>query len=174
MKRYDLTADMYDERYSLEQAAKYQAALENTKLRGGAILDVGCGTGLFFRHVAFKAQTVVGVDISRQLLAKAAGQAKELGNVFLLQADADHLPFTECFFEVAFAFTLLQNMPEPSKTLLELERVVAHKGNVIVTGLKRVFPLDQFLEILELSDFVCSAFVNDEELKCYVAVLSRP
>ena len=112
---------MYDERYAKEQKAKYMAALENVAVAGEVVLDVGCGSGLFFREVAAQAKMVVGVDISRKLLLKAKHQADAFGNVFVLQADADHLPFKDGFFDVVFAFTVLQNMPKPSATLKELK-----------------------------------------------------
>ena len=97
MQRYDLTAEMYEERYAEEQKAKYAAALENVNIANCAVLDVGCGSGLFFSHAA-KAKFVVGVDVSRKLLLKAKKQTRAFGNVFVLQADADHLPFRECLF----------------------------------------------------------------------------
>ena len=64
MQRYDLTAQMYDERYAEEQETKYRVSLENLNVTGCVVLDVGCGSGLFFSHVAAQASMVVGVDIS--------------------------------------------------------------------------------------------------------------
>ena len=174
MRRYDLTADMYEERYGEEQKAKYEAALENVKLGGGAVLDAGCGSGLFFREVAECSSMVVGVDVSRRLLLKARVEAKKSSNISVLQADADHLPFREGCFEAVFAFTVLQNMPDPSETLVELKRVTDPCGCVVVTGLKKVFPLEKFMDILEGTSLQVTSFVDDENLKCYVAVLSAP
>src|SRR5208337_3325262 len=90
MQRYDLTAEMYNERYSEEQKAKYRAALENVNVADCAVLDVGCGSGLFFSKVAAKANVVVGFDISRKLLLKAKEEANRFQNVLVLLADADH------------------------------------------------------------------------------------
>ncbi len=171
MQRYDLTADMYEERYREEQQAKYGAALENIELAGLRVLDVGCGTGLFFSHVD-GASMVVGVDISRKLLLKAKDEAKKSGNVFVLQADADHLPLREGFFDAVFAFTVLQNMPKPEETLGELKRVTALGGNVVVTGLKKAFALNTFMDMLEGTSLQVASFVDRENLNCYLAVLS--
>jgi ubiquinone/menaquinone biosynthesis C-methylase UbiE len=171
MRRYDLTADMYEERYAEEQRAKYRAALENVTVAGGAVLDVGCGSGLFFSHVASCASVVVAVDVSRRLLLKARGEAKMAGNVFVLQADADHLPFSNGFFDAVFTFTVLQNMPDPSQTLGELKRVVAAGGIVVVTGLKKAFPLETFVDFLEGTSLQVASFLDRDDLKCYVAVL---
>jgi len=173
MRRYDLTADMYDERYGEEQGAKYRAALENVKLQAGVVLDVGCGSGLFFGYVAPFVDSVVGVDISRKLLVKANVEAKRFCNVFVLQADADHLPFSDGFFEAVFAFTMLQNMPAPRETLLEIGRATGADGLVVVTGLKKVFPLNRFLEILGCPAFRGLSIVDSEDLKCYIAVFSK-
>ncbi len=55
MQRYDLTSEMYEERYAEEQKAKYLTALENVDVTEAAVLDVGCGSGLFFKEAAPKA-----------------------------------------------------------------------------------------------------------------------
>ena len=172
MKRYNLTAEMYDERYAEEQKAKYRAALENFNGANCAVLDVGCGSGLFFSHVAAKANLVVGVDISRKLLLKAKEEANHFQNVLVLQADADHLPFKDGFFDAVFAFTILQNMPKPSETVKELKRVAKLGGRVVVTGLKKAFSLVAFVVVLESVDLKMVSFVDNEDLKCYLAVLA--
>ena len=98
MQRYDLTADMYEERYREEQQAKYGAALENVSLAGKQVLDVGMRLRFVLRLCIGLPSMVVGVDISRKLLLKANEEAKKSGNVFVLLADADHLPFYKGLF----------------------------------------------------------------------------
>ena len=172
MQRYDLTSEIYEERYAEEQKAKYKAALENINVANCAVLDVGCGSGLFFSHVASKAKVVIGVDISRKLLLKAKEQAHAFQNVLILQADADHLPFREAFFDAVFAFTLLQNMPNPSETLRELKGVSKVGGKALATGLKKAFSLNSFMDYLERTGLQIVSFVDEEDVKCYVAVLA--
>ena len=171
MQRYDVTAEGYDELHSQEQKAKYDAALKNWKVTFGFVLDVGCGSGLFFQEVSSQAEIVVGIDISRKLLQKAQEHAKEFENVFVLQADADHLPFLNGSFNSVFAFTVLQNMPQPSETLLELKRIVSMDGRLVVTALKKAFALPVFMDLLEVAGFRVIEFVDDDALKCYVTVL---
>jgi malonyl-CoA O-methyltransferase len=172
MQRYDATSSSYDEQYADEQRGKYKAALENVEVAGKAVLDVGCGSGLFFSQVAGQAEMVVGVDVSRKLLHKAKEKAKGFRNVFVLQADADHLPFNDGFFGGVFAFTVLQNMPKPQQTLGELRRVSKRGGRLAVTGLKKAFALDKFMDALENSGLKLEAFVDEEKVNCYVAVLT--
>jgi ubiquinone/menaquinone biosynthesis C-methylase UbiE len=169
MRRYNLTAWLYDVRYAEEQEAKYRIALENLKVEG-TILDVGCGTGLLFTHVATKARTVVGVDVSKQLLLHAKERAGKFLGVHLVQADADHLPFKNACFTVVFAFTVLQNMPKPSETLMEIKRTAKHDAFIVITGLKKTFPLEAFGELLQQAGLRVVSLKDDDDLKCYVAV----
>ena len=172
MQRYDATADMYDERYAEEQSRKYKKALEKASVIGRAVLDVGCGSGLFLCQVAAQAKIAVGMDVSRKLLLKAKERVGSLGNVFVLQADVDHLPFREGIFGGVFAFTVLQNMPKPAKTIGELKRVAERGGWVVVTGLKKAFRLEDFLDVLEGSGLRLVEFVDEDAVNCYVAVLA--
>jgi ubiquinone/menaquinone biosynthesis C-methylase UbiE len=171
MHRYDLTARMYEERYAEEQAVKYQAALKHLNIaRNSTVLDVGCGTGLLFSHVAAEAKTVVGTDISRLLLRQAKKRAQDFRDVHLVQADADHLPFTSRHFNVVFAFTVLQNMPKPLETLSEIKRNAKQRAAIVVTGLKKTFSLEAFRALLENAGLQVVAFEDADALKCHVAV----
>jgi ubiquinone/menaquinone biosynthesis C-methylase UbiE len=169
MRRYDLTARLYDVRYAEEQEAKYKIALENLKV-AGAILDVGCGTGLLFSHVAAQAETIVGVDVSRKLLLQARKRTRKFRSVHLVQADADHLPFMNACFSFVFAFTVLQNIPKPSETLVEIRRTAKPDAFIVVTGLKKAFSLEVFGELLQQAGLRVVSIKDDEVLKCYVAI----
>jgi ubiquinone/menaquinone biosynthesis C-methylase UbiE len=171
MQRYNLTADIYDRRYAEEQEAKYKEALEDLEIANhNVVLDVGCGTGLLFRHVAPKTEMVVGVDISRNLLLHARERAKEHLKVHIVQADADHLPFRNMVFSMIFAFTVLQNMPEPLETLQEIERTGKRDAFIVVTGLKKAFSLVSFGDLLDQAGLLVVSFRDADVLKCYVAV----
>ena len=170
IRRYDTTAHLYDMRYAEEQLAKINAALKTAKIVGnGMALDVGCGTGLLFKHVAGKTKAFVGLDISRKTLEHAKTRAKDYLNVHLILADADHMPLRGNSFDSVFAFTLLQNTPNPATTLNELYRVAGKEAVVTVTGLKKSFSLLDFRELLQNADLSIVA-LEGENLQCYVAV----
>jgi ubiquinone/menaquinone biosynthesis C-methylase UbiE len=169
MRRYDLTALLYNVRYAEEQEAKYRIALENLRV-AGTILDVGCGTGLLFPHVATKAEKVVGVDVSKQLLLQARKRAEKFRSVQLVQADADHLPFRNAYFTVVFAFTVLQNMPKPFETLMEIKHIAKRDALIVITGLKKKFSLEAFEELLRQAGLRVVLLKDNDDVKCYVAV----
>jgi ubiquinone/menaquinone biosynthesis C-methylase UbiE len=169
MRRYNLTAEMYDARYCLEQQAKYEAALKCMKLKSGSIvLDLGCGSGLFFNQVASSAPFVVGVDVSKQLLLQAKERAKPHSNAAVVLADADHLPFSDSTFTHVFAFTMLQNMPKPLLTLQQAQNAARGKAFFVLTGLKRVFSIETFSELLEKANLRAVALTDEETLQCYI------
>lgn len=175
MELYDLTAHMYDMRYAEEQALKMKKALNAVRLdHTSLVLDVGCGSGLLFDHIADKVSWIVGVDISKRLLIEAKKRAEKLGNVHLILADADHVPIISGCFTHLFAVTVLQNLPNPKKTLMEAKRVTAENAIIVVTGLKKKFPKDFFIALLQQAGFNVRTMTDEgEALKCYVAICSK-
>jgi len=171
--RYDSTAQMYDKRYCKEQETKYNAALNDLKVDSTAVvLDVGCGSGLFFPHIAKKAGLVVGLDISRELLLQAKQRTKAEENVFVVLADADYLPFVDTLFDLIFAFTVIQNMPKPLETLKEIKHVAKKSAAIVLTGLKKAISLEVFGELLSQADLQVVSLNDDTSLQCYVVVCS--
>jgi ubiquinone/menaquinone biosynthesis C-methylase UbiE len=160
---------MYDARYAEEQSAKINAALKTAKVVCDAVvLDAGCGTGLLFEHIANRAGWIVGLDFSRRTLQKAKARAKDCSNVDLILADADQAPFRDCLFDNVFAFTLLQNVPNPAKTLAELDRMAKNGAVVVVTGMKKAFSSTRFRGFLRITNLRMVA-VESEGLQCHVA-----
>lgn len=170
MQRYDSTAHIYDMRYSEEQTAKFKAALEVLSIaKGSLILDVGCGTGLLFGHVKNKAEMIVGLDVSRNVLLQASDHVKRSLNVCLILADADNMPLQGGVFSHLFAVTLIQNMPSPSETLNEMKRVAKKDAVIVVTGLKKKFPKTDFEGLLQNAGLDAIS-LKGNGLKCHVAV----
>jgi ubiquinone/menaquinone biosynthesis C-methylase UbiE len=174
MRRYDLTAQMYDQRYGEEQEAKYKAALEGLNITHcSKVLDVGCGTGMFFNHVYKNADLVLGVDVSRQLLLQAKKSAQAHSNIYVVQADADHLPLKDDCFDAVFAFTVLQNIPKPLKTLVEMRRSAKYDAQFVVSGLKATIDLEVFGHLLQKAGLVVVSMRNEDALRCHVVICAR-
>jgi ubiquinone/menaquinone biosynthesis C-methylase UbiE len=171
--RYNLTAHIYDMQYAEEQTAKIEAALESLKIeKHSLVLDAGCGTGLLFGYVAEKAEATVGLDTSRKILLQAKKRGKNFQGLYLILADADNMPFNRNIFSHVFAITLIQNMPNPAKTLNEIKRVAKNDAAIVITGMKKAFTLEKFEKLLNDAGFNIIV-LKDESLKCYVSVCTK-
>ncbi len=173
MRHYNRTAHAYNTRYADEQNLKIDAALENLKLRRGLILDLGCGTGLLLPRIQKMVKDIVGVDVSKGMLKEIAPSVKHSENVHFILADADHTPLRHGYFDAVFAVTLLQNMPNPRNTLEEMKRVTKPDASIIVTGLKKQFAQQSFLELLKDAELKPQLLKTDESVKCHVAIAKR-
>lgn len=174
INRYDRTAKTYDMQYSEEQNAKIEAALEDFHIGDKAvILDAGCGTGLLFRQVAKCARLIIGIDTSLSLLKQAKTKAKVYGNAAIVRADVDHAPFTAKTFTHAFAFTLLQNTPDPAATLEEIKRTTKPKATVFITGLRKHFSLEDFTRLLINAQLEITSIKTNDKLKDYVVTCRK-
>jgi len=171
LKSYEAMSDAYDELYGEEQLAKYVSAAQllNSQEKYW-MLDCGCGTGSLAKRFSRQLVEVVGVDYSTKMLDKALAKSKWRGNIHLVRADVDFLPVRNHVFQRAFSFTVLQNMPDPSRTLRELLRVSKDRAMFVITILKQASSKDDFIRVLNNSTLKIVKFLDNEGLKDYVAV----
>jgi ubiquinone/menaquinone biosynthesis C-methylase UbiE len=174
MKHYDRSAHVYDEQYSEEQQIKTKTALAGVNFRKtDKIIDLGCGTGQLLPQVSSAVKSVVCVDISRNLIAQAQARAKHSKQVALLRADADHLPLRLHKFDMAFAITLLQNMPRPTHTLIEMKRIAKKDAKLVITGLKKAFSQQQFTQLLSEHGLKVNSLEMDAAQREFIAVCTN-
>ena len=110
-----------------------QGAFDALELTGNdRLLDVGCGTGAATRNAAGIAGSVVGVDLSAEMLREAEQLAGGLDDVASMQADAEALPFADASFTAALCTNSFHHYPEPENALREMARVLAPGGRLVV------------------------------------------
>ncbi|CAN5884531.1 methyltransferase domain-containing protein [soil metagenome] len=99
----------------------------------GEVLEVGVGTGLnlgFFD--AARATSVVGLDVSPELLARARPRADAATvPVELVECDAERMPFDRARFDTVVLTYTLCSVPTPARTLAEIHRVLGPGGELI-------------------------------------------
>lgn len=179
IRHYDRIARLYNALYGHEQNQKISRALSSLRFKPfEAVLDVGCGTGLLFKHIGMvdSVDFIVGVDIARGplMVARETVKSSGLSKVHLVRADADFLPFRDGVFDKVFAITLLQNMPDYICTLKEVARVSKNDATIIVTGLKKVFSRESFTFALEEAGLKFHLLDDSGgDIKCHIAVCSK-
>jgi ubiquinone/menaquinone biosynthesis C-methylase UbiE len=100
----------------------------------GDLLDLGTGTGRMLQLCAPSAERVVGIDMSREMLAVA--RANLDGPAFrhcaLRRAPAERLPFPDASFDVVLSHMMLHFLPEPELAISEAARVLRPRGRLIL------------------------------------------
>ena len=170
-KSYDeLGGKLYDERYELEQTSKYDIILRHSVLStDDIVLDDGCATGLLLERLH---SWCIGIDISSSLLSTALSRLRKIAHIFLIQADADHLPLRFHIFKKVFSVTMIQNTPKPELAFREMRRVVRGDSEVMVTALKKSFTSQGFRRLITASGFTLKYFIEDEGLKDWIAFMT--
>ena len=174
MRHYDQQAIIYDKQYLGEQNSKIECILNSMKLGSNElVLDLGCGTGFLFQHINKNVELLVGVDVSAKALREAKKRTKRLPNIALVRADADYTPFPDHIFDKVFAITVLQNMPEPKKTIAEMRRIGKLQAIFAVTGLKKKFTQEAFVNLLKTARLKVSVLETGQRLKGHIAVCTN-
>jgi SAM-dependent methyltransferase len=121
-------------------ASEVDAVVERLELREGAtVLDVACGHGNFTAALAERVGReglVIGVDISRAMLSRAAAnlRARRLDNVLLIRADALDLPLAGGAFAKVNCSGGLHQFPDLTRAIREMSRVSGPGARIAVSG----------------------------------------
>ncbi len=129
---YARWAGVYDTVFGGVSAWGRRAAVAAVNgLPGRRVLEVGVGTGLALpRYAADK--RVVGIDLSRDMLAHARTRAAGLTTVESLhEMDAEATTFADGTFDIAVAMFVASVVPHPKRLMAEMRRVVRPGGDIL-------------------------------------------
>lgn len=104
-------------------------------LRGQEVLDVASGTGIAAAAAARAVGPlgcVTASDISPAMIAQARQRMAELTNVFYAVDDAQAMHFPDDTFDAVICNMGVMYLPEPSRGLAEMRRVLRRGGRVSV------------------------------------------
>jgi len=115
-----------------EEVEKFFSALGITpeELKGKRVLDVGCGAGRLVKNLGRYGAEVVGIDIHTALEIPFQ-QCLEQSNVHIVQADLNHLPFSEKF-DIIWCEGVLSYIQNPRKGFSSLCSFLKENGRIYV------------------------------------------
>jgi ubiquinone/menaquinone biosynthesis C-methylase UbiE len=130
---FDRVAHLYDTGWvqgALYAAVQDRALAELRAWRPRAVLDVGCGTGIFADRLDRELAPggVTGCDLSAGMLAEAAARSRRVAWV---RGDSARLPFRPGAFD-AVVCTQAFHFFDQSQAWAEFHRVVAPGGHALV------------------------------------------
>jgi len=132
--RYDLLNHLLSGGVDLYWRARAIDHLQNLGPR--KILDVACGTGDFsIAALKLKPERIIGVDISERMLElgrKKLWNRKHDGIIRLETGEAENLPFADESFDAVIVAFGVRNFESLEKGLLEMRRVLATGGRLVV------------------------------------------
>ena len=102
---------------------------------GERVLDLGSGAGtdsLIAAQMVGPSGSVIGIDMTPEMLAKARAAASEMGaaNVEFVEGEAERLPFADASFDVVISNGVIDLIPDKDAVFAELFRVLAPGGRL--------------------------------------------
>jgi ubiquinone/menaquinone biosynthesis C-methylase UbiE len=116
----------------------HRAIIARIRARAGngalAILDVGCGTGLFAARIraALPQTTVCGVDLVSAMLAQGQARWQSDARVTAVQGDSERLPFASGAFDVVTCANSFHHYPHQDRAVAEMRRVLKPGGRLFL------------------------------------------
>ncbi|PIE61612.1 MAG: hypothetical protein CSA29_02400 [Desulfobacterales bacterium] len=106
------------------------------------ILDLACGTGALMPCLD-KKNEYTGIDLSYEMLKKAAGRARKKGfsRCRLIRANAEVQVFADDRFDLVVTDTALHMIPDWQKTIVSAARSLGPQG--VLTGALPVLGIDK-------------------------------
>ena len=108
---------------------------------GMQVLEVGCGSGAYTLPAARavgRDGKVLALDIQRGMLRQLKNKLskpsiKDINNIEVAMSSAYNLPFEDGSFDVVIMITVLPEIPDREKALIETKRVLKKGGILAVT-----------------------------------------
>jgi ubiquinone/menaquinone biosynthesis C-methylase UbiE len=109
-------------------------------------LDIATGTGHVALALAPHVASVIGIDLTPQMLAEADRLRSERGvtNVAFQTGDVHHLPFSEASFDLITCRRAAHHFSDIRRALGEMQRVLRHEGRLVIDD--RSVPEDDFVD----------------------------
>jgi arsenite methyltransferase len=115
---------------------------------GERVLDLGSGAGtdsLVAAQMVGPEGSVVGIDMTPEMLAKARGAAADLGagNAEFVEAEVERLPFPDSSFDVVISNGVIDLVPDKDAVFSEMHRVLAPGGRIQIADVTIQNPVSE-------------------------------
>ena len=135
---FDAQAEAYDTGMQGDHArALYRIVADEVAracqgLTSPRVLDLGCGTGALAGIILDEIPgcALVGVDLSANMVERAAERFD--GRAKVVVGDAEHLPFRDSSFDVAYCNDSFHHYPDPALAAFQVWRALRPGGTFVI------------------------------------------
>jgi SAM-dependent methyltransferase len=106
-------------------------------LKGPAVLDIGCGLGMYTQAFSRYSSSVFGTELEHERAVQARERATGV-----VQAVGEHLPFRNDSFDVVFNNEVIEHVTDDLQTVREMVRVTRPGGYVVTFCPNRLWPFE--------------------------------
>ena len=162
---YDSVADVYDHYYDHRRGRSYHTHVSSQLMRplprGGRLLDIGCGTGLFVEKFIKTGGTAVGLDISRKMISRAQWRCPTSD---FIVGTGEKIPFSDNSFEAISSLLVFSYVKDPLAMLKESFRVLKPGGVISICTLGKklvtrgIPAMYQFSEMMKFTHILMKDF----------------
>ncbi|MBI5056679.1 MAG: class I SAM-dependent methyltransferase [Nitrospirae bacterium] len=132
LDRKPFMASVYDELFSrfLGKAA-------------GKVLDVGCGTGLYWPVLAKYCEQIIGLDYSASMISEAKRliEAKGLKNIEARVQSGEDIDMPDESVDTILCMDVLHHIPDIKRSIFHFNRVLKHGGRLLAVEPNTINPL---------------------------------
>jgi 2-polyprenyl-3-methyl-5-hydroxy-6-metoxy-1,4-benzoquinol methylase len=122
--------EVYDIKKREQKAKKIFAVLNNYyngAIKGLAVLDMGCSTGIISNYLSQSFASVVGIDIDEPAIDYAINKM-QTENIQFYVRDALNTGFANESFDIVICTHIYEHVPDPYQLLSEIKRVLKFDG----------------------------------------------
>jgi ubiquinone/menaquinone biosynthesis C-methylase UbiE len=174
---YDSIAGVYDHHYDHHRGRSYHTHISSQLMRplprGGKLLDIGCGTGLFVEKFIKTGGTAVGLDISGKMISRAQWRCPT--SEFVV-GTGEKIPFSDNSFEAISSLLVFSYVKDPLAMLKESYRVLKPGGiisictlgkKLLTRGIPAIYLLSEKMKFnhILMKDFG-EHYYNKDEMIC--------
>jgi ubiquinone/menaquinone biosynthesis C-methylase UbiE len=135
-EHYDTIADIYDLHYDQRRGRCYHTHISTHIMdvlpKGGKLLDIGCGTGLFVKRYIDEGGSAIGLDISRKMIERAQRRCTTCD---YMVGTGEKIPFCDNSFDAVSSLLVFSYIKDPESMLREAYRVLKPGGAIAVCTL---------------------------------------
>ena len=96
------------------------------------LLDIACGTGWASPAAAQTGASVVGIDLSPEMIRQAVEKAAGIHGLRFALADAEDMPFEDRAFSAILCTNAFHHYPDPVRAIREMARLLAPGGRLVI------------------------------------------